>query len=514
MSILFQDNSHYQQYIDFAYLKTKGQNKMILKAASGSLFKDDKFEEHYVGGVANGFSIAPFFWVDPIYDAAQQAQFFLDAIKGKDIAFIELDWEHWWADWDKWQQWNNKQISQSQVPRVSADKIFTHFKTVYEYVEKNSPYNIVVYTANWFLQAYCPQGFEYLKDKYTHWSDYTLVQNIPSGEKTWEYLETIAPVGKRIPTLPLNYPLDKVVFFQFSGDRFTAKGVYSDVAKTRLSDLDLNIEVNPVITWDKLKEGAKMILYYPLPEGIRVSQKFGENPNWYPASQGHNGIDWACPVGTKLYAAQDGEVIRADMLQGQTGYGRHVRIQTKDGILIYGHLSKLECAVGDIVKAKQEIGLSGGATNDPGSGFSTGAHLHFEIRPTSGGSNTPGGYLGAIDPTPYLVGWQSIPTPVVLFHGKCLVSRLNIRAGAGIHYADIGDLVLNQIVSVYKVDEATGWWKIDGTLDKWVSSYFTYMQKIPLPTPPPVVVPSEKLWENMNVDEKIERLKLEHPDIK
>jgi murein DD-endopeptidase MepM/ murein hydrolase activator NlpD len=53
---------------------------------------------------------------------------------------------------------------------------------------------------------------------------------------------------------------------------------------------------------------------------------------------------------------------------------------------LYGHLSRLEVAAGDHVRAGQVIGLSGSTGN------STGPHLHFEVR------------VGAepVDPQPYL----------------------------------------------------------------------------------------------------------------
>jgi len=242
-------------------------------------------------------------------------------------------------------------------------------------------------------------------------------------------------------------------------------------------DVDLILENN-------LVKEKPMILYYPLPEGFTISQVFGVNPQYYPASGGHNGIDWACTVGTNLYAAQDGIVERADEIPSKTGYGRQVRIKTADGTLIYGHLSKLGCKVGDVIKAKQVIGLSGGATSDPCSGYSTGPHLHFEIRPNSGGVNAPGGYAGAIDPMPYLVGhsYTGEVTPS-LFTVKIIVNQLNVRAGAGQHYADIGDVYLNQTPSVYKVDPISGWYKIDPTLEKWISGSSAYSTRIILQGP-------------------------------
>lgn len=264
-SNIIQDNSHYQQYIDFAYLRSKGQNKMILKAGSGSLSKDVKFEQHYSSGIAEGFSLAPYFWHDPIYDAIAQAKFFLSLNSGKALAFNILDFEQWWKSWLSWTQWRQGTISRSQVPVISANLLFDHFVQVHQHMIKNSNLPVITYTADWFLDSYCPQAYDYLKDYYTHWADYTLFSTV-KVEKTWEELEVLLPKSNVIPTLPQNYPLDKVIFWQVSGDKFKAQGVYSDTAKTVLSELDINKEVNPVYTWNALANNVIVVNPPPIPE--------------------------------------------------------------------------------------------------------------------------------------------------------------------------------------------------------------------------------------------------------
>lgn len=86
----------------------------------------------------------------------------------------------------------------------------------------------------------------------------------------------------------------------------------------------------------------------------------------------HPAIDIAGPVGTPIYAADDGVVI---MSQGgwNGGYGRHIRIDHGEGRQTrYGHMSKLLVQEGDRVTRGQLIGLMGST------GRSTGPHLHFE----------------------------------------------------------------------------------------------------------------------------------------
>jgi murein DD-endopeptidase MepM/ murein hydrolase activator NlpD len=95
----------------------------------------------------------------------------------------------------------------------------------------------------------------------------------------------------------------------------------------------------------------------------------------------HNGIDFACPEGTEVYAACDGSVFRAGLQNPQDpkeGYGLRVWQQAQIGesmfYLWYGHLSQILVQDHDMIKAGELIGVSGNT------GRSTGPHLHLGIR--------------------------------------------------------------------------------------------------------------------------------------
>jgi len=82
-------------------------------------------------------------------------------------------------------------------------------------------------------------------------------------------------------------------------------------------------------------------------------------------------------------------------------YGRFVMLLHCDGYLsLYGHLSQIKVKFGEIVHAGQLIGLSGGdpCDNIDGDGWSSGAHLHFEVRVPGHLDNN----LYNIDPLKYL----------------------------------------------------------------------------------------------------------------
>lgn len=88
----------------------------------------------------------------------------------------------------------------------------------------------------------------------------------------------------------------------------------------------------------------------------------------------HIGIDFAAPTGTPVVAVANGEVIHAGV---NGGYGNLVIVDHGEGHhTYYAHLSAYVSDIkpGSLVRRGEEIGFVGST------GFSTGPHLHFEIR--------------------------------------------------------------------------------------------------------------------------------------
>lgn len=142
-------------------------------------------------------------------------------------------------------------------------------------------------------------------------------------------------------------------------------------------------------------------LYHPL-DVVHITQKFGARPDVYKqfGLKGHNGIDyrtrfWDSPLGRRYVSACSGGTVK-EVRWDARGYGVHIRIEHPDGSLsIYGHLTKPYVQKGDTVRAQQIIGLTGNT------GFSSGAHLHFEYRPAPIKSRN--GFAGAVDTTPMMM---------------------------------------------------------------------------------------------------------------
>lgn len=89
----------------------------------------------------------------------------------------------------------------------------------------------------------------------------------------------------------------------------------------------------------------------------------------------HTGLDIDGETGDPVYASHGGIVLR--VLTSSSGYGNAVYIKhgTKGHwIEVYAHLDSTSVNVGDHVKKGDVIGTVGST------GFSTGDHLHFEVR--------------------------------------------------------------------------------------------------------------------------------------
>jgi transposase-like protein len=108
---------------------------------------------------------------------------------------------------------------------------------------------------------------------------------------------------------------------------------------------------------------------------------------WYfhdPRNPTHIGLDYACRTGDPLYAADNGVVTIAGW---NGGYGILVEINHGNGFVTrYGHFSDIIVGCGQAVYQGQLLGYCGST------GWSSGAHLHFETR-YNGVPQDPQAYL-------------------------------------------------------------------------------------------------------------------------
>lgn len=121
---------------------------------------------------------------------------------------------------------------------------------------------------------------------------------------------------------------------------------------------------------------------WPIPGNYYLTSTFGEGRSY----ETHNAVDIGAGTGTAIYAANSGTVVSSYNSCYHSsagvggcscggGYGNYVWILHDNGYeTIYGHMISTAVSTGQYVSAGQLIGYVGST------GWSTGPHLHFELR--------------------------------------------------------------------------------------------------------------------------------------
>ncbi len=121
--------------------------------------------------------------------------------------------------------------------------------------------------------------------------------------------------------------------------------------------------------------GLSGALHYPIESPTWISSGYGWRRDPFSGAQAwHGGVDLAPHNGAANYilAAAEGKVIFSGW---NGGYGNCIMIDHGNGtVTLYAHMSNLLAKTGDIVSRGQRIARAGTT------GYSTGVHLHFEVR--------------------------------------------------------------------------------------------------------------------------------------
>ena len=128
---------------------------------------------------------------------------------------------------------------------------------------------------------------------------------------------------------------------------------------------------------------GKGILSWPVDGAVTSGFGMRMHPIFHVRKM-HTGIDLRAGMGEPIRAAASGTVVYADW---RGGYGKCVIIDHGGGLAtLYAHQSEILVHVGEQVKRGETIGRVGST------GYSTGPHLHFEVR-VNGSPVDPIGYL-------------------------------------------------------------------------------------------------------------------------
>jgi murein DD-endopeptidase MepM/ murein hydrolase activator NlpD len=128
------------------------------------------------------------------------------------------------------------------------------------------------------------------------------------------------------------------------------------------------IVVEPLDASRRVDVGPSLPRRWPLDERGFVTRGYAAAG----ADEPHSGVDVALPVGSLVRAAGGGTVVQTG---DEPEYGRFVLLSHPEGYhTMYGHLSRITVAEGDLVSAGFVVGRSGNT------GRSSAPHLHFEVR--------------------------------------------------------------------------------------------------------------------------------------
>jgi len=208
---------------------------------------------------------------------------------------------------------------------------------------------------------------------------------------------------KEIEVQKKNFPVSEMVITEeLQNKGFTEKKIAEDMETKDAPAL------NKVLASFTTKPYFTRSFSFPLSKIRKAGLDFGGFVRAKDYELQHFGVDLGVPLGTRVYAVNDGKVVLASKL---ANYGKTLIIDHGLGIFsLYLHLSNFEVSLGEIVRRGQIIGLSGS------SGYSTGPHLHFSIR--DGKSR--------VDPILFIKTTKKTEDTVLASIGRALLQLLNI----------------------------------------------------------------------------------------
>lgn len=200
---------------------------------------------------------------------------------------------------------------------------------------------------------------------------------------------SLLKLGQKLVVLPTSGVLHHVK----NGDTL------SDIARTYKSTAEKIVTFNNLTTEGDIYVGDILIV----PDGVMPAPTSYVS-QWVPIASSYficpiaapcrvtQGLHWYNAIdfshgkcGEPVYAAAAGQVVKVKLTSSVSkwafgGAGNTIAIQHPNGVVSnYGHVQNSFVSVGDYVSQGQIIALVGGAYGMPGSGNSTGCHVHFGV---------------------------------------------------------------------------------------------------------------------------------------
>lgn len=198
-----------------------------------------------------------------------------------------------------------------------------------------------------------------------------------------------------IPLFALTSTIDKIKsFFGFDDEGKTSDSSYYSL-----------VEMHDNYAPAEIVEALEYNGTFPMPvQNAVVTSEFGARIHPVTGKQSfHTGIDLAGTWHSNISSVEKGTVVFAGV---QRGYGNcvevgHTNSNGKIYYTLYAHLARIDVVEGQEIQQGSVVGIQGGDPNrDPNPGYSTGSHLHFEIRMSKNGD--------FVNPREYLFGTKEV----------------------------------------------------------------------------------------------------------
>ncbi len=187
-------------------------------------------------------------------------------------------------------------------------------------------------------------------------------------------------LGSNLDSVEISNAVETFRKHLYTGEIFTVLNIKDDFpVSAEVTSTELNGMGGEDLGYRKAAENASFAPIFataeilsPIEKG-RYTSYFGYRISPITGEYGfHAGLDIAAAEGTKIRAAFNGQVIKS-------GYdeqaGNYLYLSHDDGfITFYCHCSELLAEKGAVVRQGETVALVGST------GYSTGPHLHFEVR--------------------------------------------------------------------------------------------------------------------------------------
>lgn len=282
------------------------------------------------------------------------------------------------------------QTNYEEQEKLLEERLVTLYEagdtTFLDFILKSS--NIVDFISNYYLIA---ELTSYDED---------LLEQIDRQKKEIEQNKTMLETQQtEYNTIKANFEKKKIILYNTKvlKDSYTSKlteeerNLSTQIDEFRTQILAIEAEISQITTTniDSQYIGGQMA--WPVPGYTRITSNYGMRT--HPITgvyKLHTGVDIGAPMGANFIAANDGVVTKAGY---NTAYGNMVIIDHGGGIsTLYAHGSEILVQVGKTVKKGDSI-LKVGST-----GYSTGAHAHFEVRVNG----------GPVNPLPYITSSTNV----------------------------------------------------------------------------------------------------------